>query len=137
MTVAYRYYRPWRKNIVSATFPAALQRGFNFQAGQKNTLACTATPASVQFIGPGTDFEFKNVGTGEAFVAFGGANVTVTSGGTVSAANDGGLSIPAGAILIYNAADAMTAQQGAGIYVAGVCASSVTTTLRITQGSGS
>jgi len=122
---------------MSGTFAASLQRGFNFQAGQKNTLACSETSNNVKFSGASTDFEFKNIGTNEAFVDFGGSDVTVTAGGTNTAANDGGLSIPAGAILIYNATDKMVVQQGGPIYVAGVCASGNTTTLRITQGTGS
>lgn len=137
MTIYYRHYLPRRQNIVSGSLAASLQRGFNFQAAQKNTLACTATSNSVEFTGNGTDFEVKNIGTTEAFIAWGGPAVTVAAGGSSTAQNDGGLSIPGGAILIYNATDLMVAQQGGPIYVAGICASGGSTTLRIAQGTGS
>lgn len=101
----------------------------NFRATSQATLAVSNSSGTVTIAnGSGQDFEFKNVGTAEAFVQLG---TTVVAGGTVSA-ETGGLSIPVGGILMYNFPNAI---DGAVVF-AGITASG-STVLRVTQGTGS
>lgn len=100
----------------------------NFRPISAGTLVTTGTSGTLTLAaGVGQDFEFKNVGTLEAFINLG---TTVTAGGTVTA-EGGGLSIPAGAILIYNFPNAQDGATIAAITQTG------TTTLRVAQGTGS
>lgn len=116
------------------SFSASLATSTNFQSQQNATIAATSVSQSVQFNGPGTDFMFVNMGTAEAFVAVGPASVVAVAGGGATAANDGSISVPPGAIVVYNFRNAMVALQGLPPYVAAI--SPTGTLLRISQGAG-
>lgn len=105
------------------------------------TIACTDTSKNVSLgvtlangnrytDGPNT-VQIVNSGTNEAFVAFGGSDVTVTAQGTITASNDGGSCVPGGAVLAF------TANLPAETHVAAICGSGLTTTLRLSRGYGS
>lgn len=100
-------------------------------ASNSTILAVPVTSASVALAaGSASDsntVQVANVGTAEAFIAFGGATVAAVAQGAVTAASDGSTSIPAGAILAFSINN-----QG---YAAAITQSG-TTTLRITRGSG-
>ena len=116
------------------SFSASLATSTNFQSTQNATIAATATSQSVEFSGSGTDFLFINTGTAEAFVAVGPSSVVALAGGSVTAANDGSISVPAGAVVVYNFRNAMVALKGAPPFVAAI--SPTGTLLRVSQGMG-
>lgn len=104
------------------------------------TIACTDTTQAVSLgvtlangnqyaDGPNTVI-VSNVGTNEAFVAFGKSDVTVAAGGTITASNDGGACVPAGAIVSFSA------NLPNETHAAGICRTGLTTTLRLTRGYG-
>lgn len=99
-----------------------------------STIAVTSTTQNVALGATNvnaTTVQVFNVGLKEAFIAFGGSSVTVTAQGAVTATNDGGTSIPAGALLSFSAyLPAIT-------HVAAICAAGETTTLRVCRGIGS
>ena len=103
------------------------------------TIMCTGTTQNVSLgitlptgaayaDGPNT-VQVVNSGTAEAFLAFGGSDVTVTAGGTITGTG-GGACVPAGAVLAF------TANLPAETHVAAICSGTLTTTLRLTRGYG-
>lgn len=104
------------------------------------TIACTGTSQNVSLgvtLANGNRYTdapntviISNVGTNEAFVAFGGSDVTVTAGGTITATSDGGACVPAGAIVSFSA------NLPTETHAAGICGAGLTTTLRLTRGYG-
>ena len=95
-----------------------------------STIAVTSTSQAVA-LSDGNNAEsvyIANVGTAECFIAFGNASVSATPGGSATNATDGSMSIPAG----FHGVISSLGQT----YIAAVCASSNSTTLRITCGSG-
>ena len=104
----------------------------NFRSTDNATVAVTNSTGNVALTGQGSDFEFKNTGSVEAFVNVGASSsVTATAGGALTADKDGSQSVPAGAILVYSFPNC-----GATPYVAAITATG-TTTLRVSQGFGS
>lgn len=100
----------------------------NFRGTAYGTLAVSNSSGTLALTGGvGQDFEFKNVGTIEAFVNLG--TLAVANAGTTGVETS--LSIPAGAILVYNFPNAADAATVAAVTATG------TTTLRVSQGNGS
>jgi hypothetical protein len=93
------------------------------------TIAVTSTSQRIALQGTGGAVLLQNVGAAECFVAVGDATVVAVAGGAATAASDGAVSVPAGAIVIYSI------PPDAG-YLAAVCASGSTTTLRVSRGDG-
>jgi hypothetical protein len=117
------------------SFSASLNSSSNFQSQENGTIAATATSQRIPFGGSGTDFQITNLGPDEAFVAVGPSTVVAVAGGTATLADDGSISVPPGAIVVYNFRNAMGALQGGPPFVAAV--SSGTALLRVSQGVGS
>lgn len=82
------------------------------------TISVTNSSSRVTLVSGGTTVKIQNVGTTEAFIAFGSATIVATT------SND---SVPAGSCAVYNVAPSQS--------VAAITASS-TTTLRVSQGNG-
>lgn len=101
---------------------------FTFPA-VSSTLAVTATTGRVALVGAGSVVMVKNAGSTECFIAVGSVTVTATAGGAITAASDGSFSILPGEIAAYTIALDAT-------HIAGICAGSGTTTLRIARGEG-
>lgn len=100
----------------------------NFRGTAFGTLAVSNSSGTLVLTGgSGQDFEFKNVGTVEAFVTVG----TVAVANAATTGVETSISIPAGAILVYNFPMAPDAATVAFITASG------TTTLRAAQGTGS
>lgn len=87
----------------------------------------SSTP--LHMTGTGTSYVISNGGSKTAFIAFGDASVTVT--GPTNGAIAGGYAILAGAIMTVSGPSI------AASYIAAICLSAETTTLYISQGSGS
>lgn len=101
------------------TFPAA-----------NSTIAVTDTSQRVALPGGQTStIVVKNVGASECFIASGDSSVTATAGGAATAASDGSFSIPPGEIGSYTISPIAT-------HIAAICATGITTTLRISRGEG-
>jgi len=93
-----------------------------------STLAATTTSDRVALQGVGSVVRVNNVGTVEAFIAFGDSTITATAGGAATKASDGSGSVGAGATELFSVPLTIT-------YAAGVTASG-TTTLRLSRGEG-
>lgn len=106
-------------------------------AGANATLACSSTTGSTRLaltaVNAGAhrvlSARVLNLGPSEVFLAFGDSAVTVTAGGAVNSANDGGMSLPPGAIEVFD-------YQPGDTNVVGVCAAGGTATVRISLGYG-
>lgn len=103
----------------------------NFRSTDNATIATTGTSANVTMVGDGTDFQFANVGTAEAFVTVATSAATAIAGGGSTKDGDGSNSVPAGAIMVYSFPNAGSAPSVAAITATG------TTTLRVARGFGS
>lgn len=105
--------------------------------GSNATFAATASTGSARLAlvipNAGAHAQLRvrilNIGPSEAFVALGGASVTVTAGGAVSNANDGGFCLPVGAIEVFELLPGDT-------NLVAICASGGTATLRASIGYG-
>lgn len=110
-----------------------------FSPVQNGTIAATtssqaialggSTDASAYQTGPNCAV-VSNIGTVEAFVLFGDSTVTAIAGGAITAANDGSASVPAGAIVSFQA-------NIPGITHMAAITASGTTTIRVSRGYGS
>lgn len=94
-----------------------------------STIAVTATSQRVLLNGIGGVVLVKNIGSGECFIAAGDVTVTATAGAGTTDATDGSLSIAPGEIGTYSIPTSAT-------YLAAVCATGITTTLRVARGDG-
>lgn len=100
-----------------------------FTPGLSGTIAVTATSARLNLSATaGPKLYVYNAGSSECFIAFGDSTVTAVAGGNTTAAT-GSMSVPAGAFFVIEIGLNAT-------YVAAVCASGNTTTLRLTRGDG-
>jgi hypothetical protein len=93
------------------------------------TVAVTDTSQAIALQGAGKTVVLKNVGNNECFVAAGAASVTATAGAGITDATDGSFSIPAGEIGSYTINTDAT-------HLAAVCATGLSTTLRVARGEG-
>jgi hypothetical protein len=106
----------------------ALTQGAFNPTPQSSTIAATSTTQRVALGARTTNVYVANVGSGEAFVNFGDATVVAVAGGAATAASDGHMSIPSGFFGVIATSNQTN--------MAAICASGVTTTLRITPGEG-
>jgi hypothetical protein len=110
----------------------------NFAPGPCSVINATTDSSRVAIGGNGTDFQFYNAGTNEAFVNVGdGTVVAVAAPGTTDVAG-GNITVPPGAIVIYNFGAKVLAavEAGSAVNVAAVTATGGAL-LRISQGQGS
>ena len=94
-----------------------------------STIAVTSTSQAIALNGAGGAVMVKNLGSNECFIAQGASTVTVVAGGAATAASDGGFSVPAGEIATYSIPASAT-------HLAAICASGLTTLLRVSRGDG-
>lgn len=111
-----------------APFPVELP-SFNITTATNGELAVTATSKRLHLAGTGNNYLLSNGGTNPVAVAIGGSGVTVAY--PVADAVGGGLVILPGAIMT------VSTSAGEDSYVAGICNTALTSTLYISQGSGS
>lgn len=114
------------------------ERGlFRTIPGANATLACSPTTGSTRLaftpVNAGAQrllsARMVNLGPSEVFVAFGDSAVTVTAGGAVNSADDGGFSLPPGVVEIFCIDPGHT-------HVVGITAAGGAATLRISLGYG-
>lgn len=102
---------------------------FNISTATNAGIAVTQVASTpLHLDGVGNTYILSNTGTKTAFVAIGGAGVTVDV--IVNGAVGGGYPIPGGAIETISVTD------GTDSYVTAICLSGETTTLYVSQGSG-
>jgi len=94
-----------------------------------STIAVTDTSQAVALNGAGGGVLVKNVGSSECFIAAGDSTVTAVAGAAATDATDGSMSVPPGEIAVYSIPQTAT-------HLAAVCASGITTLLRISRGEG-
>ena len=103
---------------------------------QQATVAVTAASASVQLGLVGDTILFYNDGTNMIFAKIGTATVVAVAGGTATLANDGDMWMPPGAVMGLRIDPSVNASSGGAVFVAAICAAGLTSTLRISRGSG-
>ncbi len=102
---------------------------FNITTATNGELAVTSTSKPLHLAGTGNAYLLSNGGTNPVAIAIGGSSVTVAF--PTADAVGGGLVILPGAIMT------VSTSAGEDSYVAAICGSGLTSTLYISQGSGS
>lgn len=94
-----------------------------------STIAVTDTSQRVALNGMGSAVLVKNVGSAECFIAAGSSTVVAVAAGAITDATDGSMSIPPGEIAVYCIPVSAT-------HLAAICATGITTLLRVSRGEG-